>query len=175
MEKLVRRQEIFNGKVIRVVHDEVELADGTISYREVVYHNGGVCVALKNGDHYYMARQYRYALNSELLEFPAGKIEKGELPDEAILREAVEETGYEVDNLKKLGYVIPTCGYDSEIIYLYYGEVGKKVGQHLDYDERINLEKYTFKQIKKMISEGTINDGKTIALMYRIELEGLDD
>lgn len=175
MEKLRKREEIFSGKVIHVVKDEVELDDGTISYREVVYHNGGVCIGLKDGDYYYMVRQFRYALNKEMLEFPAGKIEKNEKADDAILRECIEETGYSVKNIKKLGYVIPTCGYDNEMIHLYYGEVDSKLNQHFDFDERIDLEKYTFKEIKQMIKDGTINDSKTIALMYRIELEGLDE
>lgn len=175
MEKQVKREEIYQGKVIHVVKDEVILDDGTNATREVVLHNGGVCIALRNNDYYYMVRQYRYALGKDMLEFPAGKIEKGEVPDEAILREVIEETGFEAKNIKKFGYVIPTCGYCSEKIYLYYGEVDKYVGQHFDIDERLNLEKYTFTQIKEMIKNGEIDDSKTIALMYRIELEEKDE
>lgn len=174
MEKLLNRQEIFEGKVIHVVKDDVVLDDGSKAIREVVYHNGGVCIALKDDDKYFMVRQYRYACGKEMLEFPAGKIEKGEEPDKAIEREAKEETGYEATSIKKMGQVIPTCGYDSEIIYLYYGIAGLNVGQHFDADERLKLEKYTFAQIKEMIRNNEIDDSKTIALMYKIELEGLD-
>lgn len=174
MEKQTKREEIYQGKVIHVVKDEVTLDDGTNAIREVVLHNGGVCIALKNDNYYYMVRQYRYALGKEMLEFPAGKIEKGEVPDEAILREVIEETGFKAKNIRKFGQVIPTCGYCSEKIYLYYGEADEYVGQHFDIDERLNLEKYTFTQIKEMIKNGEIDDSKTIALMYRIELEGLD-
>lgn len=174
MEKQLKRQEIYDGKVIHVVKDDVALDDGTTTIREVVLHNGGVCIALKDGEYYYMVRQYRYALGKEMLEFPAGKIEKGELPDDAIVREVQEETGFKAKNIKKFGPIIPTCGYCSEKIYLYYGEKDNYVGQHFDNDERLNLEKYTFKQIKEMIKNGDIDDSKTIALMYRIELEGLD-
>ena len=174
MEKKLKRNEIFEGKVIHVVKDEVVLDDGSIANREVVYHNGGVCIALKDEDKYFMVRQFRYACDKEMLEFPAGKVEKGEDPDEAIKREAIEETGYVATDIKKMGQVIPTCGYDSEIIRLYYGVAGQHVGQHFDVDERINLEKYTFAEIKNMIKDGKIDDSKTIALMYKIELEGLD-
>lgn len=175
MEKQLKRQEIYQGKVIHVVKDEVVLDDGTNAYREVVLHNGGVCIGLKDNDgYYYMVRQYRYALGKEMLEFPAGKIEKDELPDDAIVREVQEETGYTAKNIKKLGRMIPTCGYCSEVIYLYHGQVDNYVGQHFDEDERLNLEKYTFAKIKEMIKTGVINDSKTIALVYRIELEGLD-
>lgn len=174
MEKLLNRQEIFEGKVIHVVKDDVVLDDGSKTIREVVYHNGGVCIALKEGDKYFMVRQYRYACGKEMLEFPAGKIEKGEEPDIAIERETIEETGYKATSIKKMGHVIPTCGYDSEKIYLYYGIAGQNVGQHFDTDERLKLEKYTFAQIKEMIQNNEIDDSKTIALMYKIELEGLD-
>lgn len=174
MEKRLSRQDIFEGKVIRVAKDKVSLDDGTIASRELVFHNGGVCIALKDDDKYFMVRQYRYALGKEMLEFPAGKIEKDEEPDEAIEREVIEETGYKAKDIIKLGKVIPTCGYDNEKIYLYYGLAGENVGQHFDADERINVEKYTFKEIKEMIKNNTIDDSKTIALMYRIELEGLD-
>ena len=174
MEKQVKREEIYTGKVIHVVKDEVVLDDDTKAIREVVIHNGGVCIGLKDNGYYYMVRQYRYSEGKEMLEFPAGKIEKGEIPDDAIVREVQEETGYTAKNIKKLGSMIPTCGYYSEMIHLYYGEADQNVGQHFDVDERLNLEKYTFAQIKDMIKSGEIDDSKTIALMYQIELQGLD-
>ena len=175
METRVKRNEIYNGKIIHVVCDDVSLDDGTLTKREVVYHNGGVCIALKDKDgKFYMVKQYRYALEKEMIEFCAGKIEKGENPDDAILRETIEELGYEVKNLKKFGYIVPTCGYCSEKIYLYYGEAGKKVNRHLDKDERIDLLKYSYDEIKEMIRSGKIDDAKTIALMFHLEAEGLD-
>ena len=175
MEKQIKRNEIYTGKIIHVVCDDVELDDGTSSKREVVYHNGGACIALKDNDgKFFMVEQYRYALGKDMIEFCAGKIEKGENPDEAILRETEEELGYKVKNLKKFGYIVPTCGYCSEKIYLYYGEADKKVNRHLDKDERIDLLKYSYKEIKDMIRSGKIDDAKTIALMFHLEAEGLD-
>ena len=169
MEKLINRKEIYKGKVIHVVLDEVSLDDNSKSNREVVYHNGGVCIGLKHNDKYFMVKQYRYAHEKEMLEFPAGKIEKGENPDGAILREAIEETGYSAKNVIKLGQMIPTCGYSSEVIYLYLGEADEYIGQDLDEDERINVFEYTIDEIRQMIIDGKIDDGKTIALMYQIE------
>ena len=109
-----------------------------------------------------------------LQDIDAGKIEKGENPDETIIREAEEELGYEVKDVVKLGYMIPTCGYSSEKIYLYFGKAARKVKQHFDEDEFINVYKYSFDELKKMVIDGTLDDGKTIALMYKIELMGLD-
>lgn len=175
MEKLIKREEIYKGKVIHVVKDDVELDDGSKAIREVVLHNGGVCIGLKHDDKFFMVKQYRYATGKEMYEFPAGKIELNEKPDEAILRESVEETGYEAKNVVKLGSIIPTCGYCSERIYLYYGECGECLGQDLDIDERINVYEFSFDEIKKMVKDGTIDDAKTIALLYKIEMEKLHE
>lgn len=175
MEKKIKRDEIYKGKVIHVVKDEVLLDNGNTSVRELVLHNGGACIALKKDDRYFMVKQYRYTFSKEMLEFPAGKIEVGEDPEETILREVVEETGYSVKNLKSFGYIIPTCGYCSEKIYLYYGEADEYLGQDLDADEDISLNQFTFKEIKEMIRNNQIDDAKTIALMYHIEMAGIDD
>ena len=171
MEKKLEREEIYNGKVIHVVRDRVELDDGSKAYREVVLHNGGVCIALRDNDgRYFMVRQYRYSLGREMLEFPAGKIEKGEDPHEAIMREVREETGYSAEDVVYFGSIVPTCGYCSEQIHLYHGVIGSYLGQDLDPDERIGLEKYTVEEIRQMIRNNRIDDAKTIALMYHMEM-----
>ena len=174
MEKQIRREEIYNGKVIHVVKDDVVLDDGTTSVREVVLHNGGVCIALKKDGKYFMVSQYRYSLGKQMLELPAGKIEKGEDPDDAILREVEEETGYKAEGIRKFGSIIPTCGYCSERIHLYYAEAGDRVGQHLDEDERIDLLTFTYDEIREKIRNGEIDDAKTIALMYYLQINGID-
>ena len=176
MEKQLSRKEIYDGKVIHVVRDNIVTDDNIEAIREVVLHNGGACIALKDESDgkYFLVKQYRYCHDKEMLEFCAGKIEKGENPDETIIREAEEELGYEVKDVVKLGYMIPTCGYSSERIYLYFGKAAKKVKQHFDEDELINVYKYSFAELKQMIIDGTLDDGKTIALMYKIELMGLD-
>ena len=174
MEKKLERQEIYTGKVIHVTKDKVVLDNGTQSYREGVYHNGGACIALKDIDNkFFMVRQFRYVPDMEMLEFPAGKIEIGENPDETILRECVEETGFSCKNVKKLGFMVPTCGYSSEKIYLYYGEVDSDVGQHFDVDEDLKLEKYSMEEIKQMIKDNVISDAKTICIVQKLELEGI--
>ncbi|MBR3227510.1 MAG: NUDIX hydrolase [Erysipelotrichaceae bacterium] len=175
MEKGIKRTDIYKGKVIDFKVDDVVLDDGTMSKREFVLHNGGVCIAMKdeNGK-FLMVKQFRYVQGKEMLEFCAGKIEKDEDPDEAILREAEEELGHRIKNIRKMGVMIPTCAYSSEHIHLYYGEKGEKTGQHFDFDERIDLYAFTFDEIKEMIRNGEIDDGKTIALMYHLEMAGLN-
>lgn len=175
MEKQLKRNEIYKGKVLSLVVDDIECNDGTPAKREIVIHNGGACIALKDKDgKYFMVKQYRYAHGTEMLEFCAGKIEKGETPDETIVRETQEELGYTAKNIKSFGYIIPTCGYSMEKIYLYYGEVDKKVNQHFDEDEYMEVGKYSFSEIKEMIKTNKITDAKTISIMYQLELNGIE-
>lgn len=176
MEKQVNRKEIYDGKVFKIYLDDIIINDEKKAKREVVMHRGGACIALKDEDgKYFMVKQYRYCHEKEMLEFCAGKIEIGEDPDETIVREAEEELGYKIKDLKKFGYVIPTCGYSTEKIYLYYALADEKVNQNFDEDEDLKVYKYSFKEIKEMIMNGEIDDGKTIALMYKIEMAGLDE
>ncbi len=79
-EKLVKQNVIFEGKVFSVRNDEVTGTTGRPEHREVVLHNGGVCVVPVDGDDVILVRQYRYAFDRETLEAPAGKLEKGESP-----------------------------------------------------------------------------------------------
>lgn len=174
MNKLLKRKEIYDGKVVKIVVDDVLLENNQEAKREVVIHNGGACIALKDSDNkFFMVKQFRYPLNTEMLEFCAGKIEKGENPDETIVREVQEELGYTAKNIIKFGYIVPTCGYSSEKIYLYYGEVDKKVNQHFDEDEFLLTSKYTYEEIEEMIKQNIITDSKTISLMYYLKLNKL--
>lgn len=175
MEKQVKRNEVYKGKVVSLVVDDVECNNGTPAKREIVLHNGGACIALKDDDgKFFLVKQYRYAHQIEMFEFCAGKIEKGETPDQTVEREVQEELGYTAKNIKSFGYIIPTCGYSTEKIYLYYGEVKEKVNQHFDEDEYMEIYKFSFNEIKEMIKENKITDAKTISLMYQLELNGLD-
>jgi len=170
MEKKISREEIYKGKVLDLVVDEIKTENGVSAKREVVLHRGGCAIALKDTDgKFFVVRQYRYAQEEYLLEFCAGKREPGETPLETIKREVVEELGYSAKNIVELGYVIPSCAILTEKIYLFYGEVDEKLKQHFDFDEDLKIEKYSLEEIEKMILNNEINDAKTIALTYRIK------
>ena len=174
IEKRTSRKDIYKGKVVHLVCDDVMLENGNEAKREVVMHPGGVAIALKDeNNNYFLVKQYRYALEKYMLEMCAGKLEANEKPDDAIIRECQEELGYEVNDLVSLGQIVPTCGYCNEIIYLYHGKQGKYVGQHFDVDENINVVKLSLDEIKDKIMSGEIDDSKTIALVYKIEKAGL--
>lgn len=173
-EAMLESKEIFNGRVIRVTLDKVQLEDGTTSTREVVHHHGGACVLPVDADgNVTMVRQFRYALGEELWELPAGKLEAGEDPFEAAKRELSEECGLTADTYTELGVVYPTVGYDSERIYLWAAEGLHTVGQHLDAGEFLDVVKIPFAQALGLVMDGTIKDSKTqIALLKYAQLRG---
>lgn len=173
-EAMLESKEIFNGRVIRVTLDKVQLEDGTTSTREVVHHHGGACVLPVDADgNVTMVRQFRYALGEELWELPAGKLEAGEDPFEAAKRELSEECGLTADTYTELGVVYPTVGYDSERIYLWAAEGLHTVGQHLDAGEFLDMVKMPFAQALGLVMDGTIKDSKTqVALLKYAQLRG---
>lgn len=173
-EAMLESKEIFNGRVIRVTLDKVQLEDGTTSTREVVHHHGGACVLPVDANgNVTMVRQFRYALGEELWELPAGKLEAGEDPFEAAKRELSEECGLTADTYTELGVVYPTVGYDSEKIYLWAAEGLHTVGQHLDAGEFLDVVKMPFAQALGLVMDGTIRDSKTqIALLKYAQLRG---
>ncbi len=162
-EKTVKEQEIFNGKIIRVHVDDVELENGALAKREVVEHPGGVCVAiLTEQDELIFVRQFRYPCKEVLLELPAGKLELGEDPFEAMKREQMEETGTAAERYVSLGNIYPTCGYSAEIIRLWACRLTKDAGAlHLDQDEFLTNERIPLEKAVEMVCNNEIPDAKT--------------
>jgi ADP-ribose pyrophosphatase len=167
-EKTLKSEIVFDGKVMTVLKDQIELADGYKSFREVVVHNGGVVViALKNDDTILLVKQFRYPLKSISLELPAGKLELNEDPNEACKRELEEETGYQAKNWKSLGYIHTSPGFCTEKLYLYLASDLEFVGEHPDEGEIVKTLEYSKSEVLKMIHNGTINDSKTICAIFR--------
>lgn len=169
-EKTISSVDKFNGRVIRVSLDEVELENGKTSTREVVHHNGGACIAAINSENkIYLVRQYRYAYSEELWELPAGKLEKGEDPFIAAQRELGEEVGVTAKEYCSLGEFYPTCGYCNEVIYLYGARNLTACDMHLDEDEFLTPASFSFEEIETMILKDEIKDGKTIAAFFKLK------
>ncbi len=156
-------REIYHGKIIRVHVDDVELENGNLAKREVVEHPGGVCVAVLTGkNELIFVRQFRYPLGEILLELPAGKLEPGEDPFEAMKREQLEETGTTAENYVFLGNMYPTCGYSAEIIRIWACRLKEDAGAlHLDEDEFLETERIPLDRAVEMVLNNEIPDGKT--------------
>ncbi|MGX8698746.1 MAG: NUDIX domain-containing protein [bacterium] len=167
-EKKLSEERIFDGFIFRVHRDTVELADGRVSFREIVDHHGGVSIlALDEKGMVPLVRQFRYAYGKEILEIPAGKLEAGEEPLDCALRELSEETGYSAGHIESLGTLYPTPGYCSEIIHLYFATDLRPGKAHLDEGEFLNVEKLPFETLCERCLSGEIHDAKTVVAALR--------
>lgn len=161
-EKTLTSETKFEGRIIKVLRDTVELENGKTSAREVVCHNGGVCVAaLTEKNEVLLVRQFRYPYKEVLLELPAGKLEKGEDPFEAVKREQMEETGTTGENHISLGNLYPSPGYCGEIIRIWACRVAQKGEMHLDEDEFLEVERIPLDKAVEMVLNNEIPDSKT--------------
>lgn len=162
-EKQIKQNEVFNGHLLHVYDDEVELPNGEKTRREVVRHPGGACVcAIDNDLNVTLVRQYRYAYGEELLELPAGKLDPGERPYDCAMRELREETGLVASELFPLGEMYPSPGYSDEVLTLYMAiHFEKQEKQKLDANEFVNVEKMPFGEAMQMVMNGDLKDAKT--------------
>ena len=169
-EKTLTSETKFEGRIIKVLRDTVELENGKTSAREVVCHNGGVFVAaLTEQNEVLLVRQFRYPYKEVLLELPAGKLEKGEDPFEAGKREFKEECGATADSYFSLGEVYPSPGYCGEIIHL-YGAAGLHFGQqHLDEGEYLDVVRMPLDEAVRRVMTGEIKDAKTAIAILKLK------
>lgn len=162
-EKTLSQTELYNGRIIHVHVDDVELENGQSAKREVVDHPGGVsvCILTENNEVIFV-RQFRYPYKEILLELPAGKLEPGEDPFEAVKREQKEETGTTSSEYISLGQVYPTPGYCGEIIRLWACRVQGDAGDlSLDEDEFLYTERIPLQKAVEMVCNNEIPDAKT--------------
>ncbi len=167
MEKTINSELIFNGRVVKLYKDSVELSTGQKTFREVVKHSGGVVILAFKGDKILLVKQFRYPMKEVMLELPAGKLEQGEDPFEAAKRELEEETGYCANKWTDLGYVYTSPGYSDEKLYLYKAEDLEFTHCHPDEGEIIQAFEYKYDDVLKMIDNGQINDAKTLCALLR--------
>ena len=162
-EKLVKRTPVFEGRLLHIYNDDVEIG-GNMSWREVVLHPGASAVipVTKEGNILFV-RQYRYAVEHVLLEIPAGKLDAGEDPDVCAERELTEETGCIAGKMTKLGAIYTTPGFCNETIHIYLAEELTKGEQHLDDDEFLDVVRVPVSKAYEMIARGEIRDAKTLA------------
>lgn len=161
-EKTLSSKSVFDGRILHITLDEIELPNGKKSKREVVNHPGGVTVAaLDEDNNLIFVRQFRYPYKEVVLELPAGKLEKGSTPLENGKRELMEETGAEGYSYISLGQLYPSPGYTSEIIHLYACKVKSQGSSNPDDGEFLNVEKIPLDKAVEMVLNNQIPDAKT--------------
>lgn len=163
-------QEIFDGIILHLFKDTVQLPNGNSATREVIRHVGAVgIVPLTDDGKVIIERQFRYPLNRVITEIPAGKLDSfTEDRLSAAKRELEEETGYIAGEWISLGDYYPTPAYCDERITLYLAR-GLALGtRHLDEDEFLNFEAVPLSQLVEEVMNGTITDGKTQTAILKV-------
>ena len=169
IETTVRRNVVYEGRIVTVRNDDALLPNGNPCQREVIDHPGGVCVAaLTDENELLFVRQYRYPYGEVLLELPAGKLERGEDPLPAGQRELAEETGATAARYDDLGVFYPTPGYCGEKIYMYLARGLTLAAPHPDEDEFLLCERIPLRRAVDMVLRGEIRDGKTQAGVLKV-------
>lgn len=165
--RLLKRDEIYQGRVIKVCRDRVEV-DGAERTWDVVQHPGAVVVLAVDGDDLLFVRQYRYAAGEPLLELVAGTREPGEEPLATADRELQEEAGFKAGRLTPLGEFYSAPGFCSEKLHLFLAEELTPSRLPGDEDEQIELERHSLQEAVRMALAGELRDAKTLAgvLLY---------
>ena len=170
-EMQVGSEEIFDGVILHVMRDQVQLPNGHRSIREVIRHVGAVCVVPVTADgKVVVERQYRYPIDQVITEIPAGKLDsKEEDRLHAAKRELMEETGITGDTWTDMGLYYGAPAYSDEKITMYLVQDLHMGQQHLDEDEFLNVEFVPMEELVEEILSGKITDGKTQAAILKAD------
>ena len=161
-EKTIKKNFIYNGKILSLRKDDIILPNGSSAVREVIEHSGGSAIYCEKDGKILLVKQFRYPYKEELYEIPAGKLNDGESPEETAIRELEEEGGIKAKRVEKLFDIYPTPAYTNEIIRIYKAVEFIKTKTCLDEDEFLSAEWIDKCQVKMMIENGQIKDAKTI-------------
>ncbi|MGB9092791.1 MAG: NUDIX hydrolase [Gallionella sp.] len=161
---------MYEGDFIQVRKDRVRLPDGAVSSREYITHPGAVAVlAMLDNGNLVMERQFRYPLQREFIELPAGKIDDGEDILPCAQRELLEETGYVAREWIHLTTAWPCIGYADERMEYFLARGLAHQGRQLDDGEFLEVFDLSLADALDWIRQGKINDSKTIVGLFWLE------
>jgi ADP-ribose pyrophosphatase len=161
---LIGSQDIYEGRVVKLRVDTIEVADGINVRREIVDHPGAVVIVPVDGEGRVLwIRQYRYAVDKELFELPAGTLEQGEDPKSCAMREVAEETGFAATELEALGHFYTAPGFCTEFMHAFAATgLRQAPDAHADDDEDIEVEPLTIDEsLARYICAGTLADHRS--------------
>jgi len=170
-EKKLTSREIFDGKILHIIEDSVELPNGNTATREIVDHIGAVCIIpLTDDGKVIVEHQFRYPIHRVVTEIPAGKLDtRDEDRLEAAKRELREETGITADKWTNLGEYYPAPAYCNEKLTLYVCEGLHFGDQELDDDEFLEIEAVPIETLVQEVMTGVIIDSKTIISVLKLD------
>ncbi len=162
-EEKLSSEELLHGHFLHAFRDTVRLPDGKQATREYVRHPGAVMVIAQLEDgQVVLERQYRYPVQSVMVEFPAGKIDAGEKPLDCARRELQEETGYSAGSWARAGMLHPGISYSTEFIDIWFARDLKPGPRKLDAGEFLDVFTASPTQLQQWCQDGSVTDGKTL-------------
>ena len=169
-ERRLASRSVFRGRLLDVREDRVALPDGKPSVREYIVHPGAVVIMplLENGD-VLLERQYRYPLQRDFFEFPAGKIDPGEEPLACARRELLEETGYQAGEWRYITTIYPCIGYSDEQLLYYLATDLSFRGEQPDDDEFLEIFRLPLEKALGQVRSGEICEAKTVTGLFWLE------
>lgn len=171
IEKKLTEKTIYDGRILRLHVDEIELPNGKTSIRECVAHKAAVGILPLVEDCFVFVKQQRYAVGKFLTEIPAGLMEAGENPETTAARELQEEIGLRPLNLKLLGTVYPSPGFTDEKTTIYFATRFEAHQLKADDDEFIEIIRIPVDTVRMLYRHGFFEDAKTVcALGYYFSL-----
>lgn len=167
-ERIIHSKQIYDGRVVNLHIDTVQLEDGYTYERELIHHSGAVALLpLDDQGNVFLVRQYRAGASGDLLELPAGQLEPGEEPEACARRELQEEIGCYPEELAELGGFYVAASYTTEFIRIYVARGLRESELPGDDDERIEVVKMPLDEAVQMAYRNEIQDSKTlIGLMW---------
>jgi ADP-ribose pyrophosphatase len=170
MMKILSSEKIWQGRIFEIERDCLRDASGMEMIREVVRHSGGAGALAVNADGCVaLVRQYRHPAGRELLEIPAGKLERGEDPAACAARELEEEIGFQAGIIRELSVFYSTPGFCEEQLHIFLATDLTPVSRRLDEDEVIEVIWLPLTEAVAMIGKGGIVDSKTIIALLLAE------
>lgn len=162
-ERTVERRVVFDGRLISVRVDDVELADGRRTTREVVEHPGAVVIVAWDGERLATVRQWRHPTGMELLELPAGTLDPGEEPLATATRELAEECGLAAGTWVEGPRFYSAPGFCTELLHAFLATDLVEAPSIADEDEALEAGWLTLPDALAAIDDGRIMDAKSLA------------
>jgi ADP-ribose pyrophosphatase len=167
--ELINRTYLHHGRVFDMSLSTYNTAEKGKVTLELVHHNGGAgALPLFADGTIALVRQWRYVINRYSLEIAAGRIEKGQTPEEAARRELEEEIGFRAQTLQKVSEFLVAPGYCEERIYTYLATDLEPAAQHLDDDEEIEVVHMPLDEAIAKVHSGEIDDAKSIITLLTV-------
>jgi 8-oxo-dGTP pyrophosphatase MutT (NUDIX family) len=166
---------LHEGRVFRLVRENVTLENGVVAELDVIRHPGAAAIVpFLNEKTLLLIKQYRHAAGGFIWEIPAGTIDSDESPLACAKRELIEETGFSAENWEKIGEITPLPAYSDERIHIFSATNLTAKKQHLDQDEILDVHEVSFDDALLMIGNHQIQDAKTISGLFMANLKMKD-